>query len=58
MTPKDTLRIISNDAFLSKSQNKEEVVKLPYEFKGTLIDFTISTDSFDDLEIIDELNFG
>ena len=58
MTPKDTLRIISDDAFLSKSQNKEEVVKLPYEFKGTLIDFTISTDSFDDLEIIDELNFG
>ena len=58
MTSKDTMRIISNDAFLFKSQNKEEVVPLPYEFKGTLIDFTISTDSFDELEIIEELNFG
>ena len=58
MTAKDTMRIISNDASLTKSQNREEVVKLPYDFKGTLIDFTISTDSFDELEIIDELNFG
>lgn len=58
MTSKDTMRILSNDALLFKSQNKEEVVPLPYDFKGTLIDFTISTDSFDELEIIEELNFG
>ena len=58
MSSKDSMRIISNDAFLSKSQNMEKVDPLPYNFKGTLIDFTISTDSFDELEIIDELNFG
>ena len=58
MTSKDTMRILSNDALLFKSQNKEEVVPLPYDFKGTLIDFTISTDGFDELEIIEELNFG
>ena len=58
MTSKDTMRILSNDALLFKSQNKEEVVRLPRDFKGTLIDFTISTDRFDELEIIEELNFG
>lgn len=58
MTSKDTMRIISNDAFLFKSQDMEKVIRLPYDFKGTLIDFTISTDSFEELEIIDEFNFG
>ena len=58
MAPLDIIRIVSNKAFLIKSKSKEYVFPMPYDFMGTLIYFTISTDSFEELEIIDELNFG
>lgn len=58
MSKRDIIRIISNKAFLVKSKSKEYVFSLPYDFKGTLIYLTVSTNSFEDLEIIDELNFG
>lgn len=58
MSKRDIIRIISNKAFLVKSKSKEYVFSLPYDFKGTLIYLTVSTNSFEDLEIIDKLNFG
>ena len=58
MSSSDTMRIMSNKAFMIKSKSKENVTPLSYDFKGTLIHFTISTNSFEDIDIIDELNFG
>lgn len=58
MAPLDIIRIVSNKALLIKSKSKEYVFSLPYDFKGTLIYFTISTDSFEELEFIEQLNFG
>lgn len=54
----DCIRIASNDAFLEKSHIEEKVSPLHYNFKGTLIYFTISTDSFEDKEFVGDLNFG
>lgn len=58
MAPLDIIRIVSNKALLIKSKNKEYVFSLPYDFRGTLIYFTISTDSFEDKEFLGDLNFG
>lgn len=58
MSSSDIMRIISNKAILIKSKSYEDVTPLSYDFKGTLIHFTISADSFEDMDIINELNFG
>ena len=58
MSSSDMMRIISNKAILIKSKSYEDVTPLSYDFKGTLIHFTISAYSFEDMDIINELNFG
>ena len=58
LSENDCIRIASNDAFLEKSNQEERISSLPYNFMGTLIYFTISTDSFEDKEFVEDLNFG
>lgn len=57
MGDKDILRIVSNRALLLKTKEKEFTYSLNFEFKGTLIYFTVPTDSFETEEIIDQITF-
>ena len=57
MGEKDILRIVSNKALLLKTKEKEITYPLDFDFKGTLIYFTVPIDNFEDEEIIDQITF-
>ena len=57
MGEKDILRIVSNRAFLLKTKEREVTYSLHFDFQGTLIYFTVPTDSFETEEIIDQFTF-
>lgn len=57
MGEKDILRIVSNRGFLLKTRERELVQYLHFEFKGTLIYFTVPIDSFEDEEILEQITF-
>lgn len=57
MGEKDILRIVSNRALLLKTKEREFTYSLNFDFQGTLIYFTIPTDSFETEEIIDQFTF-
>jgi len=57
MGEKDILKIVSNRALLLKTKEREITSPLKFDFKGTLIYFTIPTDSFETEEIIDQFAF-
>ena len=56
MSENDSMHIVSNDAILLKSPKREYTAQLPFSFKGTLIYMTISQNSFEDIEIIEQFN--
>ena len=56
LSENDILRIVSNRGMLKSSGNRDiNIYDLDFEFKGTLIYFEISTDSFPIKEIEDEV---
>jgi hypothetical protein len=54
----DTMRIVSNQALLRILDNKSNVksYELDFDFKGTLIYFEISIDSFEEEEILEDFS--
>jgi len=55
----DTMRIVSNKALLGifNIKSNVELYKLDFDFKGTLIYFEISIDSFEKEEVLDDFSF-
>lgn len=56
MSEKDSMHIVSNNAILLKNSKKEIALPLPFDFRGTLIYMTISQESFEDIEYIEQFN--
>lgn len=57
MGQKDILRIVSNRGLLLKSKERETAYYLDFDFKGTLIYFTVPIDSFEEEEILEQITF-
>ena len=57
MAQYDAMRIISNRAMLFKSAKDELTFRLDFEFVGTLIYMSININSFEDIEILEQLTF-
>ena len=59
VTKELSLTIISNSAFLITKEEKVRTSKLDFEFRGTLIDFSINLSEYEDAdeELIDEISF-
>ena len=60
LTDEDVSRIVSNKAMIHYDGNREniKIFDLPFDFKGTLIYFEVSTHSFPENEVKDEISIG